>query len=185
MNKSMLVGTVLGAVAVTAGGAVAGYKLLDQSPKYAEVLESQPITKTISTPREECHDEQVTHKRAVKDENRVAGTALGAVLGGVLGNQVGGGRGKTIATVAGAAAGGYAGNKTQESMQNNDTYTTVEQRCKTVHDKSEKIVGYTVKYKIKDQIGTVEMDREPGGKIPLDKEGQLILSENTETAAEH
>ena len=33
MNKSMLVGTVLGAVAVTAGGAVAGYKLLDQADK--------------------------------------------------------------------------------------------------------------------------------------------------------
>ena len=47
MNKSMLVGTVLGAVAVTAGGAVAGYKLLDQSPKYAEVLEVKPITETI------------------------------------------------------------------------------------------------------------------------------------------
>lgn len=176
MNKSMLVGTVLGAVAVTAGGAVAGYKMLDHA-KYAEVLESQPITKTISTPREECHDQEVTHTRAVKDEHRVAGTALGAVLGGVLGNQVGGGRGKTLATVAGAAAGGYAGNKTQENMQNGDTYTTVENRCKTVYDKSEKVVGYNVKYKIKDQIDTVKMDREPGSKIPLDKNGQLVLNE--------
>jgi uncharacterized protein YcfJ len=182
MNKSMLIGTVLGAVAVTAGGAVASYKLLD-GPKYAEVLESQPITKTISTPREECHDEQVTHTRAVKDEHRVAGTALGAVLGGVLGNQVGGGRGKTLATVAGAAAGGYAGNKTQENMQNGDTYTTTEQRCKTVHDKEEKVIGYNVRYKIKDKIDTVKMDREPGDKIPLDKEGHLVLSEN-ETAGQ-
>ena len=176
MNKSMLVGTVLGAVAVTAGGAVAGYKLLDHA-QYAEVLGSEPITKTINTPREECRDEQVTHTRAVKDEHRIAGTALGAVLGGVLGNQVGGGRGKTLATVAGAAAGGYAGNKTQENMQNGDTYTTVENRCKTVYDKSEKVVGYNVKYKIKDQIDTVKMDREPGSKIPLDKNGQLVLSE--------
>ncbi len=149
------------------------------------MLESQPITKTISTPREECHDEQVTHTRAVKDEHRVAGTALGAVLGGVLGNQVGGGRGKTLATVAGAAAGGYAGNKTQENMQNGDTYTTTEQRCKTVHDKSEKVVGYNVKYKIKDRIDTVQMDNEPGDKIPLDKEGHLVLSENTEASAGH
>jgi uncharacterized protein YcfJ len=177
MNKSMLVGTVLGAVAVTAGGAVAGYKMLDQSPKYAEVLEAQPITKTISTPREECHDEEVTHTRPVKDEHRVAGTALGAVLGGVLGNQVGGGRGKTLATVAGAAAGGYAGNKTQESMQKKDTYTTIEQRCKTVYDKQEKITGYNVKYKIKDKIDTVKMDRDPGSQIPLNKDGQLVLSE--------
>jgi uncharacterized protein YcfJ len=177
MNKSMLVGTVLGAVAVTAGGAVAGYKLLDQSPKYAEVLEVQPVKKTISVPREECRDEEVTHTRPVKDEHRVAGTALGAVLGGVLGNQVGGGRGKTLATVAGAAAGGYAGNKTQENMQNKDTYTTVENRCHTVHDKQEKITGYDVKYKIKDTVDTVRMDRDPGGKIPLTKDGQLMLSD--------
>ncbi len=177
MNKSMLVGTVLGAVAVTAGGAVAGYKMLDHGPKYAEVLEAQPITKTINIPREECHDEEVTHTRPVKDENRVAGTALGAVLGGVLGNQVGGGRGKTLATVAGAAAGGYAGNKTQENMQKKDTYTTIEQRCKTVHDKQEKITGYNVKYKIKDKIDTVKMDRDPGSQIPLTKDGQLVLSE--------
>ncbi|MET0380182.1 MAG: glycine zipper 2TM domain-containing protein [Spongiibacteraceae bacterium] len=177
MNKSMLVGTVLGAVAVTAGGAVAGYKLLDQSPKYAEVLEVKPITETIRIPREECHDEQVTHTKPVKDQHRIAGTAIGAVLGGVLGNQVGGGSGKKIATVAGAAAGGYAGNKTQENMQQGDTYTTTERRCQTVHDKQQKTVGYNVKYKIKDEIGTVKMDREPGDKIPLTEDGQLALND--------
>jgi len=176
MNKSMLIGTVLGAVAVTAGGAVAGYKLLHKGPQFAEVLDVKPITKTISTPREECHDEQVTHTKPVKDEHRIAGTALGAVLGGVLGNQVGGGRGKTLATVAGAAAGGYAGNKTQENMQQGDTYTTTERRCETVHDKSEKTVGYDVKYKIGDKIDSVQMDHEPGDKIPLTKDGQLALN---------
>lgn len=179
MDKSMLIGTVLGAVVVTAGGAVAGYKMLDMGPQFAEVLEATPITKTIHTPREECHDEQVTHTKPVKDENRIAGTALGAVLGGVLGNQVGGGRGKTLATVAGAAAGGYAGNKTQENMQQGDTYTTTERRCNTVTDKSEKTVGYNVKYKIKDMVDTVRMDHEPGAKIPLDKNGQLVLNEDS------
>lgn len=179
MDKSMLIGTVLGAVVVTAGGAVAVNKMLDMGPQYAEVLETTPITKTIHTPREECHDEQVTHTKPVKDENRIAGTALGAVLGGVLGNQVGGGRGKTLATVAGAAAGGYAGNKTQENMQQGDTYTTTERRCNTVTDKSEKTVGYNVKYKIKDMVDTVRMDHEPGAKIPLDKNGQLVLNEDS------
>jgi len=181
MNKSMLIGTVLGAVAVTAGGAVAGYKLLDPTPKFAEVLEVKPVTKTISTPREECWDEQVTRTKPVKDENRIAGTAIGAVLGGVLGHQVGGGTGKKIATVAGAAAGGYAGNKTQEHLQKNDTYTTTERRCETVQDKHEKTIGYDVKYKIKDEVGSIRMDREPGDKIPLDKEGQLVLNDGGET----
>ncbi len=52
-------------------------------------------------------------------------------MGGLLGNQVGGGRGKKVATVAGAVGGGYAGNKTQEHLQQNNTYTTTERRCNT------------------------------------------------------
>ena len=43
MNKSMLIGTVLGAVGVTAGGAVATYSLVDRGPQYAEVLAVQPV----------------------------------------------------------------------------------------------------------------------------------------------
>jgi uncharacterized protein YcfJ len=174
VNKSMLVGTVLGAVVVTAGGAVAGYKLLEK-PQYAEVLNVKPIKETIRTPREECHDEQVTHTKPVKDENRIAGTAVGAVLGGVLGNQVGGGSGKKLATVAGAAAGGYAGNQVQKNMQEGDTYTTTERRCRTVTDTHQKISGYEVKYRLDDKIDSVRMDYDPGDRIQV-KDGELVLS---------
>jgi uncharacterized protein YcfJ len=38
-------------------------------------------------------------------------------------------------------------------MQEGDTYTTTQQRCKTVYDKSEKMLGYDVTYKIGDQQG--------------------------------
>lgn len=38
MNKSMLTGVVLGAIAVTAIGGVAGYKALNPKPEFAEVL---------------------------------------------------------------------------------------------------------------------------------------------------
>jgi uncharacterized protein YcfJ len=171
----MLVGTVLGAVVATAGGAVAGYKWLDNKSDYAEVVAVKPIKETIRTPRQECHDETVTHRRPVKDEHRIAGTALGAVLGGVLGNQVGGGKGKTLATVAGAAAGGYAGNRVQNNMQEGDTYTTVERRCETVTDTSQKISGYEVKYRLDDKVDTVRMDHEPGARIPV-WDGQLVLN---------
>ncbi len=173
----MVTGAVLGIVIATAGGA-AGYKLLDRQ-QYAEVLDVKPIKQTIRTPREECHDEQVTHTRPVKDQNRIAGTAIGAILGGVLGNQVGGGNGKKLATVAGAAAGGYAGNRTQEHMQEGDTYTTVEQRCRTVMDSQEKTSGYEVRYRLKGKEDTVRMDHEPGDKIPV-KDGQLVLAEGDE-----
>ncbi len=174
MNKSMITGTVLGVVIASVGGA-AGYKLLDR-PQYAEVLSVKPIKSTIHTPREECHDETVTHTRPVKDENRIAGTAIGAIIGGVLGNQVGGGNGKKLATVAGAAAGGYAGNKTQQHMQEGDTYTTVEQRCQTVTDSHEKVSGYEVRYRLKGKEETVRMDHDPGDKIPV-KNGELVLAQ--------
>ncbi|MCY1264586.1 hypothetical protein D9M68_200740 [compost metagenome] len=174
MNKSMLIGTVLGAIGVTAGGAVATYSLVDRAPAYAEVLAVQPVKETIKTPREVCKDVTVTHQRPVKDQHQIAGTAIGAIAGGLLGNQIGGGTGKKIATVAGAVGGGYAGNKVQEGMQQRDTYTTTETRCSTVHDTSEKVVGYDVKYLLDGKAGQVRMDHDPGAQIPV-RDGQLVL----------
>ena len=169
MNKSMLVGAVLGAVGVTAGGAVATYSLVDRGPDYAEVVAVQPVKETIKTPRQVCKDVAVTRQRPVKDQHQIAGTAIGAVVGGLLGNQ--------IATVAGAVGGGYAGNKVQEGMQERDTYTTTETRCSTVHDSSEKVVGYDVKYMLDGKAGQIRMERDPGSQIPVDKNGRLILSQ--------
>lgn len=176
MNKSMIVGAVLGAVGVTAGGAVATYSLVS-GPQYAEVLAVEPVKETIKTPRQECREVAVTRQRPVKDQHQIAGTAIGAVVGGLLGNQVGGGTGKKIATVAGAVGGGYAGNKVQEGMQARDTYTTTETRCNTVTDTSEKLVGYNVQYQLDGKVGQVRMERDPGGRIPVDENGRLVLAQ--------
>ena len=177
MNKSMLVGAVLGAVGVTAGGAVATYSLVNKGPEYAQVTDVQPIKQQVKTPREVCKDVTVTRQRPVQDQHQIAGTVVGALAGGLLGNQIGGGNGKKLATVAGAVGGGYAGNKVQEGMQQRDTYTTTQTRCNTVNDLSDKVVGYTVKYTIGDQAGVVKMDHEPGSTIALDKNGKLVLSQ--------
>ena len=165
----------LGAVGVTAGGAVATYSLVS-GPQYAEVLAVQPIKETIKTPREVCKDVAVTRQAPVKDQHQIAGTAIGAVVGGLLGNQVGGGNGKKIATVAGAVGGGYAGNQVQGRMQANSTYTTTETRCSTVTDTHDKIVGYDVKYDLAGKVGRVRMDRDPGSQIPV-QDGQLMVSQ--------
>ncbi len=176
MNKSMLSGIVLGAVIATAGGAIAGYSAMaNKTPTHAEVLKVAEIKEQEKTPRQLCRDVTVTRQKPVKDQHQVLGTVAGAVIGGVLGNQVGGGSGKKVATVAGAAAGGYAGNKAQEHLQANSTYTTTEQRCETVYDISDKLVGYQVDYRIGEQTGTVRMDRHPGDRIAL-QDGQLALN---------
>ncbi len=176
MNKSLLVGGILGAVAVTAGGAFATYNFMS-GPDYAEVVAVKPVMETVKTPRQECRDVVVTHRKPVKDQYRVTGTAVGAVVGGVLGNQVGKGNGKKLATLAGAAGGGYAGNKAQEHIQQNNTYTTTERRCNTEYDTSEKIAGYDVSYELGGQVRTVRMDQDPGSRLPLDEHGRVVLTQ--------
>jgi uncharacterized protein YcfJ len=173
MNKGVLVGAVLGAGLATALGGVAGYRMLS-GPEYAEVVAVTAVTESIKTPREVCRDEVVTRKKPIKDEHQVAGTVIGAVAGGLLGDVIGGG-GKNTAKIAGAAAGGYAGNKTQETMQENDTYQTTERVCKTAVDVSERTVGYDVQYRIGDTPGEVRMDHDPGDTIPL-QDGQLVIA---------
>jgi uncharacterized protein YcfJ len=175
MDKSLLVGTVLGAVAVTAGGAIAGYNMLNKEPTFAEVLAVKSVTETIKTPRQVCHDEVVTHTAPPKDRHRIAGTVAGAVLGGLVGNQFGGGTANKAITAAGVVGGGYAGNKVQQKMQRGSTYTTSETRCETVTDSRENTIGYDVTYLLDERQGTVRMDHRPGNTIPVEN-GQLVLT---------
>jgi uncharacterized protein YcfJ len=180
MNKSLVTGLVVGAVLATAGGAVAGFKLLDNKPSHADVLRVTPVMKTVRTPRQVCHDEVITHQTPSRDPHNITGTVVGAVVGGVVGNQVGGGSGRQVAKVAGAAAGGYAGNRVQNRMKKNNTYTTTEQRCSTVVDTKEERIGYDVRYRLGDEEGQVRMDRDPGERIPV-KDGKLVLEPGTQS----
>ena len=172
MNKSLVVGSLLGAIAVTAGGAFAGIKYLGAG-NTAKVISAKELYRTIKTPRQECHDEQVTRTKPAKDTNRLAGTGIGAVVGGLLGHEVGGGSGKVLATVAGAAAGGYAGNTIEKKVQQGNTYTTTEQRCSTVYDSSEVSAGYQVVYELGGKQHHVHLDHDPGKTIPV-KDGQIV-----------
>lgn len=190
MNKSTVVGVVIGVVIATGGAVIANYSMRDEQsgegglsqmlnlgpaePTHAEVISVTPVTENVSTPREVCEEVAVTEQAPVKDENQILGTVAGAVIGGVLGNQVGGGSGKKVATVAGAAAGGYAGNKVQENIQSKKTTTRYETRCETVYDSSEVVKGYDVAYKLGETDGTVRMDHDPGDQIPV-KDGKLVI----------
>ena len=176
MDKSVIKGIAIGGIsmAVLAAAGVGGYKAMSQ-PAFADVVNVKEITETIVTPREECRDVQVQKKAPVKDSNRIAGTVLGGVAGAVLGHQIGGGAGKTVATIAGAAGGAYAGNKVQDSMQKSDVITTTKQDCKTVYDKTQKLVGYDVTYRLKDKEGVVRTSFRPGNRLPVEK-GTVVVT---------
>lgn len=173
MNKQLLIGGIAGAVAITAVGSVAGYRMLDDA-NYAEVLAVKPTMKTVSVPREECRDELVTLTQATRDPNQIAGSVAGAVVGGVLGNQVGGGSGKKLATAGGAVAGAYAGNKIQEGMQERNTYQEAQRTCETVYDRRQEQVGFEVTYRLEGQEQVVQLDYDPGQRIAV-ANGQLVL----------
>jgi uncharacterized protein YcfJ len=166
MNTQLLTGAIVGAIAVTAVGAVAGYRMLDKD-NYAEVVGVKAMTRTVTVPREECRDQLVTRTRPTKDPNQIAGTVAGAVIGGVIGNQVGAGNGKKLATVGGAVGGGYAGNKVQEGMQERNTYQESQRTCTTVRDSHKEPDGYQVTYRLNGQDQVVRMDHDPGKRIAM------------------
>src|ERR1700674_91786 len=174
MKISFMAGALAGAVVVIAGSAVAGYHAY-QTAHTAKVLSAEPLTRTVKIPRQECHDEQVTHTKPVKDQNRLIGTGIGALVGGILGHQVGGGSGKTLATVAGAGAGGYAGNKIQQNAQQKDTYTTTEQRCNTVYDSKQEPAGFDVVYELNGSKHHLHTNTDPGSSLPV-KDGKVVLA---------
>ena len=174
MDKSMIKGMAVGGIAmvVLGTGAVTGYKTMTK-PNFAEVVAVKDVFETVVTPREKCEDVQVQHQAPVKDQNRIAGSVVGGIAGGLLGSAVGGGKGKTLATVAGAAAGGYAGNRVQKNMQEKDVVSTTEHRCKTVNEKSQKVIGYDVTYRLEGKDGSVRTAFKPGPTLPV-KDGQVV-----------
>ncbi|HET7317847.1 MAG TPA: glycine zipper 2TM domain-containing protein [Nitrospirota bacterium] len=176
MNKSILKGTLLGGLSILifAVLAVGGYKVLHR-PKVAEVVAVKEVTETAMTPREECRDIQVRQRAPVNDSNRIAGTVLGGITGGIIGHQFGSGTGNALSTIGGAAGGAYVGNKVQESMQNNDVSTTTRRSCKTVYDKTQKLVGYDVTYRLNDKEGVVRTSFRPGPTLPVEK-GQVVTT---------
>jgi uncharacterized protein YcfJ len=181
MNKSLWMGATAGVALAVGAGAVAGLKIMNRAPQYADVVQVTPLTRTIRTPKQSCHDESVVHQRASRDSHQIFGTVTGAVVGGLLGHYVGGGTGRDIATAAGAAAGGYAGNRIENKIQRGNTYTTSEQKCATVYVRSVRQEGYEVRYRVGDKEGTVRMDHDPGQRIPLDH-GQLVLGDGSQTS---
>ncbi len=176
MDRSMMKGIAAGGLAmvVLGAGGVTGYRTLTE-PKVAEVVAVKEVMETVSTPRQQCENVQVRRQAPVQDRNRIAGTAIGGIAGGLLGSAVGNGSGRTVATIAGAVAGGYAGNQVQKNMQQKDVVASTEQRCRTVSEKSQRVKGYDVTYRLNGQDGTVRTSFRPGATLPV-QDGQVVTT---------
>ncbi|MGZ5571954.1 MAG: glycine zipper 2TM domain-containing protein [Usitatibacter sp.] len=187
-------------IVLTAAGACAllGFAASASAQVYgdtARVLSSTPIYDRVVTPRRECHMEQVTayeESRTVREpESRVArneggigpGAVVGAIVGGVIGHQLGGSSaGRDHGTAAGAVVGGLIGNSIERDADSADRGATREvvvdrvpvtrdvQRCNTIADAREAIVGYDVRYEYNGHEFTTRLAYDPGQQLPVNVE---------------
>lgn len=171
MNKPVIAGVAIAALGIIAAVAIAakyGVANIGGGPQYAQVVSVHPIRETASTPHQVCGEQTVVHQEPYRDTHQIGGTAVGAVVGGLLGHQIGGGKGKDLATVGGAVIGGVAGHEIQKQHQErNATYTTVENRCRTVTEHTSKTVAYDVTYAYNGQQQHVRMDHDPGTRVQV------------------
>lgn len=192
--KTLLTTSVLTAVLATLG-LTTGPALANQYGDVAKVISSTPVYERVSTPRQECWSEQVAayEQRRVHrpgrdvyyDEPRSSGigpgTVLGAILGGAIGHQFGnssGGRDR------GAGAGAIIGGLIGHDMENNHSgyrhasrdvvevervpVTRDVQRCRTVADYREQVVGYDVRYNYNGREYVTRMSYDPGQTVPVE-----------------
>ena len=137
------------------------------SDPYAQVISVTPVRRSIDNPKEVCRDVEVVYNVAPKDENKVAGTAIGAVAGAVIGSQIGKGHGRDAARIAGAVGGAVAGRKIQENQQSKRTETRIERQCETVNDTTYEIIGYDIIYSYDGKSHEARVAEDPGPRIKL------------------
>ena len=132
-------------------------------------------TKSKKTPH--CYNVEVQRPKQIKDQHKIAGTAIGAVAGGLLGNQIGKGNGRKAATAAGAVAGGFVGNRIDRNHVGGRVVNKTERQCHTVSDTSQssKVVAYNVTYRNPDgTTGTMRTETKPGSRISLGSENKVV-----------
>lgn len=138
---------------------------------YATVIEAKPIIKTVrvSTPREECWDEEVVFREHYSDNG--VGTVVGAVLGGALGNAVGHHkRNKQVGAVVGAILGATLGHAASANARGrrHSNYRT-EERCEIKYEyhEEDRVIGYRVRYRYLDETYTTRTDIDPGDTLKV------------------
>ena len=171
------------ATALLLAGCVAAPTVFAQSfEDHARVTSVRPVNERIPVSREECWNDRVrayenrTVTRSDTGAPIGAGTVLGAIVGGVVGHQVGSGRGNDVATAAGAIAGGLVGNQVDRANAGPPGQVTqvervpVErdvQRCRTVQEMREAVVGYDVGYEYRGRQFTTRLPYDPGRMVPV------------------
>ncbi|MFT6436999.1 MAG: hypothetical protein ACJAVI_005073 [Candidatus Azotimanducaceae bacterium] len=161
-------------IAITALASTQSFARGNISYDYATVIDADPVIKIvkISTPREECWEEEVVYRDRYENRNGALGPVLGGVIGGALGNAVGHKKkNKQVGAVIGAVLGATLGKAVADSNANrrDNVSRGTEERCKVYHDyrEEERIVGYQVRYRYNDETYSTRTDIDPGDTIKI------------------
>ena len=160
MKQRMIRSAVMGAFAFAAMP-VAAQHVLDRTlsavripPRRESSAQFRFAKPFPSRPRQECWTE---NRRS--GGNRAAGAVIGGIAGGLIGHQIGSGSGNTAATIAGTLGGAAVGNEV--ARRNSDGPRAVE-RCRTVADQRERVVGYDVVYRFQGREFSTRLPYDPG-----------------------
>ena len=148
---------------------------------YAQVVEVRPIVQVIeiSTPQEQCWQEEYLVDRNYGRSRSDTPGILGAIIGGAIGNELGNHKSsQRVGAVVGAVLGHSVA---RDIMRQNEGPTVREvetvERCETVYQsrEEERIVGYNVTYNYNGQDYTIRTDQDPGDQIRVRVSVQPIL----------
>lgn len=162
MKQRMIRSALLGMFAVAAMPVAAQSYGPAEATSYsaqARVVSAVPVREVVSSPRQECY----TDYQEGRGGNRAAGAVIGGIAGGLIGHQFGSGSGNTAATIAGALGGAAVGN---EVARRQDDPRAIE-RCRTVSDASERVVGYDVVYRFQGREFATRLPYDPGPELPV------------------
>jgi len=163
MKQRMIRGALLGAFALAAMP-VAAQSYGPEAASYsaqARVVSAVPVRQVMAgAPRQECW----TDYEESRGGNRAAGAVIGGIAGGLIGHQFGSGSGNTAATIAGTIGGAAVGNEV--GRRNSGDARAVE-RCRTVSDSDERVVGYDVVYRFQGREFSARLPYDPGPEIPV------------------
>jgi uncharacterized protein YcfJ len=149
MKQRMLSASLLGTLALAAMPVAA-----QTFTANARVLSAVPVREAVTAaPRQECWTEY-----SQGGGNRAVGAVIGGIAGGLIGHQIGSGSGNTAATIAGTLGGAAVGN---EVAKRGSDPRAVE-RCRTVSDYEDRVVGYDVVYRYQGREFSTRMPYDPG-----------------------
>ena len=132
----------------------------------ARVISATPVYQAVSSPRQECWNETTAQPAS---GGNTAGAVIGAITGGLLGATVGKGNGKVAAGAVGAATGAVVGDR-----WNSGSSTQEVQRCRTVEDPQQQMIGYDVTYQYQ--------GRQFATRLPYAPDPWLLLRVNPQVA---